>query len=114
VGKRRSALALGRDISAAKLPDNIALLERLVKEGRLVPTPPHDYDDSYALHYARLHDGYILSNDRYADFLEKSVAAGQRKRDVALWLKTHVISFAWFGDELMPNPEFVLKPAGSN
>jgi hypothetical protein len=108
-GRRRLATA-GRDVAAAKLPDDIALLERLAAAGRLVPTPAHDYDDAYALQYARLHDGYILSNDRYADYADKCAAAGARRRDVTGWLRAHVISFAWFGDELLPSPEFVLLP----
>ena len=112
VGARRRLRALGGDVSTAKLPDDIARLERLVADGRLVVTPAHDYDDSYALHFARLHDGYVLSNDRYADFVDKAGMAGRSRRDAAAWVRAHVVSFAWFGDELMPNPEFqIVRPA---
>jgi hypothetical protein len=44
VGNMRSATKLGLVDKPARLPDNIALIQKLVEEGRLVLTPPMDYD----------------------------------------------------------------------
>jgi hypothetical protein len=43
----------------SRLPDNIQLINTLVEQGRLVLTPPHDYDDSYCIAHARNHGGCV-------------------------------------------------------
>jgi hypothetical protein len=44
----------------SRLPDNIQLINTLVEQGRLVLTPPHDYDDSYCIAHAQNHGGCVL------------------------------------------------------
>ncbi|KAG7385092.1 hypothetical protein PHYPSEUDO_001944 [Phytophthora pseudosyringae] len=96
----------GEVLTAAKIPDNVALLERLVHQGVLIPTPPQDYDDSYSIQYAGLHNGCVVTNDLYRDHIVNM--AGPRERKVAMraWLKAHQISYSWVRNEFLPNPNF--------
>ncbi|KAK3233456.1 hypothetical protein CYMTET_56248 [Cymbomonas tetramitiformis] len=103
VGGMRAATKLGLADNPARIPDNIALIQDLVERGLLVLTPPQDYDDSYCIAYARNHGGYIVTNDRYWDYIEK---AGQARGEALQWIRSHCISFAFAGDEFMPNPDF--------
>ncbi|POM79569.1 Hypothetical protein PHPALM_2721 [Phytophthora palmivora] len=64
----------GDVLTAAKIPDDVALLERLMLKGVLIPTPPQDYDDSYSIHYAGLHNGYVVTNDLFRDHIINMVA----------------------------------------
>ena len=85
------------------------LLRKLEAEGSLVVTPPQDYDDSYCIHYARAHGGCVMSNDLYRDQLQNAQKRGDSRAAIGAtqtWLRTHVISFTFLGDELLPNPDF--------
>jgi len=66
--------------------------------------PSGDYDDSYSLEYARRHDGLLVSNDQFRDYVLKYPA--DKQADVATWIKDHRISFAWVTNEFLPNPDF--------
>ena len=91
------------------MPDDVSLLRRLEADQRLVLTPPQDYDDSYCISYARAHGGCVLSNDLYRDQLDAAHKRGDSKQAIGAtqaWLKSHVISFTFLGDELLPNPDF--------
>jgi len=72
----------------------------------LVVTPPQDYDDSYVIKYAQSKDGCILTNDMYRDYVEKC----HHKRRAKDWLRSHLISFTFVGDEFLPNPDFEFPP----
>lgn len=37
----------------------------------MVRTPAQDYDDSYCISYARKQNAYIVSNDKFRDYLSK-------------------------------------------
>lgn len=68
-----------------------------------------DYDDSYTIMYAQKHDGCVVTNDRYRDYLEKIPL--EDKDACSAWLKSHCISFTFAGaSEFMPNPDFVFPP----
>lgn len=54
-----------QDVRASRVPDDITLLRQLISQGLVVGTPPQDYDDSYCITYARLKDGYVVTNDLY-------------------------------------------------
>merc|ERR1712183_307229 len=41
------------NVRAASLPDDTIRLKQMVAEGRVVLTPPQDYDDSYCIQYAK-------------------------------------------------------------
>lgn len=105
VGNLRRRALIGIEVRAPQLPDNIGLLRTLRTEGRLIATPQHDYDDSYAIKFAKEHNGYIVSNDQYRDSVEKLPA---RERPAhRQWLRDHVIHFAFANEmEFVPNPDF--------
>lgn len=89
-----------KQTKAQKLPDSVPTLLRLADEGVMVQTPAQDYDDSYCLDYARRQNAYIVSNDKFRDFLSKiELNPGQNKaeqlRAAKSWLQTHTVSFAF-------------------
>ncbi|RLN57024.1 hypothetical protein BBJ29_001351 [Phytophthora kernoviae] len=92
--------------TAAKIPDDVALLERMVHEGVLIPTPSQDYDDSYSIQYAGLHDGFVVTNDLFRDHIVNMVGPRERKVAMRAWLRAHQISYSWVRNEFMPNPNF--------
>eukprot|EP00958_Prasinococcus_capsulatus_P029389 scaffold7405_cov376-Prasinococcus_capsulatus_cf.AAC.1 len=106
VGKRRRAQNLQIQNAKTKVPDDVALLNKLVEEGRLISTPSQDYDDSYCIQYARLKGGFIVTNDRYWDHIDKQ-APGKQRKETLEWIRRHCISYTWAGDEFLPNPDFV-------
>jgi hypothetical protein len=54
VGKNKKLKEMGiKATKAQKLPDSVATLNELRKQGVLVSTPAQDYDDSYCISYAR-------------------------------------------------------------
>jgi len=82
------------------MPDNVSLLNSLAATGFVVKTPPQDYDDSYSIQYAKRTHGYLVTNDKYRDFLEKSKDPKDKR-----WIKDHSISFTFKADEFLPNPD---------
>ena len=70
----------------------------------MVCVSPQDYDDSYCIEYARQSDGYIVTNDRYWDAVNKEPKA--QRSEALTWIRSHCISFAFAGDRFMPNPDF--------
>ena len=64
-------------------------------------TPSQDYDDSYCIKYAKDDGAYIVTNDRFRDYIEKS---GSNKKEIE-WLRQTLVSFAFSGDGFMPNPD---------
>ncbi|KAJ8523930.1 hypothetical protein ON010_g17188 [Phytophthora cinnamomi] len=96
----------GEIITAAKIPDNVTLLERLVHKGVLIPTPSQDYDDSYSIQYAGLHDGYVVTNDLFRDHIVNMMGPRERKVAMRAWLRAHQISYSWVRNEFLPNPNF--------
>ena len=76
----------------------------LIDKGKVVLTPPQDYDDSYVIEYAMGHGGCIVTNDRYWDHIEKAAAEkGQRaKKETLKWIRDHLISFTFVRDEFLP------------
>lgn len=76
----------------------------------MVSTPSQDYDDSYCISYARQHDAFIVSNDKFRDYIKKlqtnpntNEAETIKKQDT--WLQQHCVSFTFKGDEFLPNPD---------
>lgn len=80
-----------------KLADDIGLLNKYIDQGILFVTPAKDSDDSYILKYAQTHNGVVISNDMFRDFIEKS-----RNRSFAHhWIKTHCCSYIFIANEFM-------------
>eukprot|EP01054_Gregarina_sp_Poly1_P010868 Gregarina_sp_Poly_1__10867@NODE_845_length_6002_cov_108_680371_g610_i0_p5_GENE_NODE_845_length_6002_cov_108_680371_g610_i0NODE_845_length_6002_cov_108_680371_g610_i0_p5_ORF_typecomplete_len154_score30_74RNase_Zc3h12a/PF11977_8/1_8e27PRORP/PF16953_5/3_4e08_NODE_845_length_6002_cov_108_680371_g610_i030683529 len=94
------AKKMNLNFNVAKFPDDARLLQSLRSQGLLHVVPSKDYDDSYILEFARMKDGFVLSNDQFRDKVKRD---GRAK----WWLKKHVISYAFIQNELLPNPDFV-------
>ena len=70
--------------------------------------PNWDYDDSYILEFAKTVGGYIVTNDRFKDHLDKYSGKSHTKRaELKKWLKDNCISFSFIGRVFMPNPDFL-------
>jgi hypothetical protein len=68
-------------------------------------TPPQAYDDSFSIRHAKERGGYVVSNDLFRDHIAEQATRAE-KEEARRWLKTHVISFCFCGDEFLPNPDF--------
>ena len=80
-----------------------ASMKEVLKD-KIMFTPAKDSDDSYAIEYARRHDGCVVSNDLYRDW----IAEQNDRFEAELWRRTHVISFAITPQcEFIPDPRFV-------
>ena len=106
VGGSKRAAELGLS-DAKKVADDVPLLRHLEEEGRLLLTPPQDYDDSYCLSLAQSKGGCVVSNDMYRDYVELVAKRGGSTKQAMAWCKSHVISYTFLGDEFLPNPDFV-------
>ena len=83
------------------------LLNEYMNDGTISLTPSQDYDDSYCIHYARMKDGYVVTNDMYNDYIGK-LRKGEELEGKE-WLAKHLISFTFVGTEFFPNPDFRFK-----
>lgn len=94
-----------KEFKASQMPDNVALLNKLAeKGGYIVKTPPQDYDDSYCIQYAKRQNAYMVTNDKFRDYVAKS----EDKKKEQRWIKDHSISFTFNGDEFLPNPDSMI------
>ena len=103
--KLKSNVRPTKEDNYMKVPDDLPRLQRLVMEGFICHTPAGDYSDSYTIKYAMQNHGIVVTNDRYRDAIEKSSSTEERKRK-ELWIHTHLLSFAFVGDDFVPNPDF--------
>ena len=108
IGGLKRAATLGFEVSRARTPDDVSLLNRLVSSGDVIATPPQDYDDSYCIQYARSHNGCIVSNDMYRDAVKELKSGKAEKQELKQWLRTHCISYTFVSDEILPNPNFII------
>ena len=60
-----------KEVKASQLPDNVSLLHKLEEKGLIVRTPPQDYDDSYGIRYAKAKNAFIVTNDKFRDYVQK-------------------------------------------
>jgi ribonuclease ZC3H12 len=110
VGKQKKLQDLGlKQAKAQKIPDSVQTLLQLKSEGVMVSTPSQDYDDSYCIQYAKqAAHACIVSNDKFRDYLRKleiNPTTNERLSSEKQWLKQHLVSFAFKGDEFLPNPD---------
>ena len=82
------------------MADDLPLLQKLISQEKVFLVPSKDYDDSYAIKYAQIKKGVIVTNDRFNDYLAKNP---HKKK----WIRTHCISFMFVKNEFIPNPDFV-------
>ena len=114
VNQMKAERQYGAKIKEQKCPDDVSVLCNLESEGVLVRTPAQDYDDSYCIDYARRFDAFIVTNDRFRDYLEgqKAKSGGDSEnadmtgyRAEEKWLKSHLVSYTFRADEFLPNPD---------
>lgn len=68
--KKQAQMGL-KNVKVSKLPDSVATLNKMADKGVMVKTPSQDYDDSYCIQYARQSDAFIVTNDKFRDYLRK-------------------------------------------
>ena len=84
--------------------DELDRLEHLVRSGVLIVVPAGDDDDTYAIAYARLHAGFLVSNDHY-DSHARSLSSTSKRASLQAWLKDNRCGYTFApGGEFMPNP----------
>ncbi|XXQ30571.1 RNase NYN domain-containing protein [Plasmodiophora brassicae] len=99
----------GWSTKASAMPDDVGLLRVHYATGTIIATPQGDYDDSYTIEHARRNSGIVISNDRFRDASQKQAVALE-SRVLAAWIRSNVCSFAFAGDQFIPNPDFVWPP----
>jgi hypothetical protein len=84
--------------------DDWEQLAVLVRTGDVTVVPAGDHDDVYILSFARSNNGFIVSNDFFADHIagieEKSI-----QRSMKLWLNVNRCGFTF-----MKNASFMINP----
>eukprot|EP01132_Coremiostelium_polycephalum_P001152 gene1152-1461_t len=85
--------------------DDLEGLHKLVESGQVCLTPPQDYDDSYAIQYARRQNACIVTNDRYHDHIERGGSPAEKAK-IKRFIREHCISFTFVRNEFLPNPDF--------
>ncbi|KAA8492225.1 NEDD4-binding protein 1 [Porphyridium purpureum] len=86
-------------------PADRAFVVELMQAGLVVSVPADDYDDAYAIDYARQHAAVLMSNDTFRDFLYQANNEYARSL-LEQWFANCRWSFSWHLDELVPNPLF--------
>ena len=99
-----------KSIKSSKLPDSVGTLNKMADKGFMVKTPSQDYDDSYCIQYARQTNAFIVTNDKFRDYLRKIEVQPSTNQPEALtrekaWVRQHSVSFTFKGDEFLPNPD---------
>lgn len=80
----------------------------------LVLTPEADYDDAYIVFFARRNGAAVVSNDAFRDVVYQASADGPAAEAACQkWLSACRISFAFHGDNFLPNPTFDWSRAAS-
>lgn len=92
------------------MPDSVGTLHKLAEQGVMVKTPAQDYDDSYCIQYARQSNAFIVTNDKFRDYLRKLQVTPSMNQPESIkreraWIRQHSISFAFNEDEFLPNPD---------
>ena len=93
------------DDPSSRTPDDMPGLRKLMREGVLSLSPCKDYSDSYAIEYAKRMNGIIITNDRFKDAVKK-IKRNDVKRITEIWFRAHCITYAFVGDDFIPNPDY--------
>ena len=116
-----------KEVKASQIPDDVGLLNKLLAKDILVKTPAQDYDDSYCIQYAKKLNAFIVTNDKFRDYLDQvsqnlygekvekkqknqkqSKNNGNDKSELRkeqAWIKAHSVSYSFNKDEFLPNPD---------
>eukprot|EP00347_Sterkiella_histriomuscorum_P013648 403363909 len=101
--KKKLAQMNIKEAKVSQIPDNISLLHALSDKGFIIKTPPQDYDDSYCIKYAKKFNAFIVTNDKFRDYITKQVSSDQARE--RKWIKDHSVSYAFNVNEFLPNPD---------
>lgn len=88
-------------------PDELHFFSVAQQTGALLLAPCQSKgdDDVFMISVCQQFNGYLLSNDRFADHVQKfSVAAQVSTTQVLGFIQARTISFAWAGEQLFPHP----------
>lgn len=59
-----------KEVKPQKIPDDVILLNKLMDHDFLIKTPAQDYDDSYCIQYARKVNAFMVTNDKFRDYID--------------------------------------------
>eukprot|EP01017_Pseudomicrothorax_dubius_P008671 TRINITY_DN12867_c0_g1_i2.p1 TRINITY_DN12867_c0_g1~~TRINITY_DN12867_c0_g1_i2.p1 ORF type:complete len:501 (+),score=87.67 TRINITY_DN12867_c0_g1_i2:731-2233(+) len=105
---KRQQTAESMDLRVKNIPDDVDLLLAFQQKKIAFGIPNWNYDDSYIIDYAMRKEAFIVTNDRYNDHIEKfSNQSAEKRKMLQKWIRGNCISFAFIGDDFMPNPEFL-------
>lgn len=83
-----------KEVKASQIPDNVSLLHKLADKGYIIKTPPQDYDDSYCIQYAKKFNAFIVTNDKYRDYISKQESTPDKSKE-RKWINDHSISYTF-------------------
>ena len=101
--KKENAGAMNPN-SQSKAPDDFHLLKALEKKGIIVGTPSQDYDDSYCISQAKKKGGFMVTNDKFRDYIAKIGGLDEKKKEQD-WLKRHIMTYTFNKEQFLPNPD---------
>lgn len=67
-------------IQAQKTPDDMKLLHHLLENDFLIKTPSQDYDDSYCIQYAKKFNAFMVTNDKFRDYIDDLYKSLDKKK----------------------------------
>ena len=59
-----------KEVKSSKMPDDMTLMHKLLELNLLIKTPAQDYDDSYCINYARKVNAFMVTNDKFRDYID--------------------------------------------
>jgi len=89
------------------IPDNIDILLEMKNKEVAFGIPTGKYEDEFIIAYARNHNAYILSNDRYNDIISSDKLSIKDRELLKQYIRNNTIGFAFIKDEFIPDPEFL-------
>lgn len=80
------------------------MLQELVDAGVVTELLSSEYDDTYGLKYALDHQGIVVSNDYYLDYVKRREEAGEDyfKR----YVETRTLHYTFVDDTFLPSDDF--------
>jgi hypothetical protein len=90
--------------------EELEKLTDMMMRGRINLVPAGDNDDIYILSYARENQGFIVSNDLYADHI-RNIGSWQTRQAMRLWLQEYRCGYAFVGPTAAR--EFMLNPSNA-
>jgi hypothetical protein len=94
--------------------DNLDIVHQLVSDGSVSIVPSGDPDDIYIIRYAKDNNGFIVSNDFFADHI-RNMDNHSSQQSMFHWIRENRCGYTFVGNqEFMPNPASKLSLCISN